>query len=140
MEHGVTTLEILGKMFTRHKSAEPLCFIGNESPLMQRMDAVITQCSMCVTDQYQRTAMVPWDLRCWFCILPFLAPLFLITSSGPGEPLLSSTSSTAELRSPPGLDCHQGRSVGRRMSERELHPTLLFWLLVLSELLGGLSH
>lgn len=93
------------------------------------MDTVITQCSVCVTDQYQSTAMVSWDLRCWVRILPFLAPPFLLTSSGPGEPLLlmpSFTSSTQELRSPQGLDRHQGGSVGKRMSEGELHPTLLF--------------
>lgn len=35
MECAVTTLEILGKMFIRHKSVEPLCFVSNESPLIQ---------------------------------------------------------------------------------------------------------
>lgn len=33
MEHAVTTLEILGETFTRHKSVEPLCFIGNKSSI-----------------------------------------------------------------------------------------------------------
>lgn len=68
------------------------------------------------------TKVLPWHLPCWVRILTFLAPPFLLTSSGPGDPLLlmpSSTSSIPELRSPPGLDCHQGGSVGSRISERQ---------------------
>lgn len=101
MEYAVMALEILGKMFTRHMLVEPLCFIRNESCLIQSDRPVITQCSCIPKYSHSITESVTL-----VCILPFLVPPFLLISSGPGQALClmcPSTSSTPEMRSPQGL-------------------------------------